>query len=104
MYTCCGVRPAEFPTTAGFGSRMAMQVIVLPETREWGKALLIVDDQASATEIGMSDAKGITVLGICGSLRKASYNMAALRIAIELKPSGMTIEIADISTIPLYNE
>jgi len=52
----------------------------------------------------MSDAKGITVLGICGSLRKASYNMAALRIAIELKPSGMTIEIADISTIPLYNE
>jgi chromate reductase, NAD(P)H dehydrogenase (quinone) len=52
----------------------------------------------------MSDAKGITVLGICGSLRKASYNMAALRTAIELKPPGMTIEIADISTIPLYNE
>jgi chromate reductase, NAD(P)H dehydrogenase (quinone) len=52
----------------------------------------------------MSDATGMTVLGICGSLRRASYNMAALRTAIELRPSGMTIEIADISAIPLYNE
>ena len=52
----------------------------------------------------MSDAKGITVLSICGSLRKASYNMAALRAAVELKPMGMTIEIADISQFPLYNE
>jgi chromate reductase, NAD(P)H dehydrogenase (quinone) len=52
----------------------------------------------------MSDAKGITVLGICGSLRKGSYNMAALRTAIELKPPGMMIEIAEIGTIPLYNE
>ena len=52
----------------------------------------------------MSDAGGIKVLGICGSLRKASYNMAALRTAIELKPPGMTVEVADISQIPLYNE
>ena len=36
----------------------------------------------------MGDAKGITVLGICGSLRKGSYNMAALRTAIEVKPPG----------------
>jgi chromate reductase, NAD(P)H dehydrogenase (quinone) len=52
----------------------------------------------------MSDKRGITVLGICGSLRKGSYNMAALRTAIELKPPGMTIEIAEIGSIPLYNE
>jgi chromate reductase len=52
----------------------------------------------------MSDEKGITVLGICGSLRKGSYNMAALRAAIELKPPGMSIDIADISAFPLYNE
>jgi chromate reductase, NAD(P)H dehydrogenase (quinone) len=52
----------------------------------------------------MSDAGGINVLGICGSLRKGSYNMAALRTAIELKPPGMTLEVADISQIPLYNE
>ncbi|HEY3910302.1 MAG TPA: NADPH-dependent FMN reductase [Stellaceae bacterium] len=52
----------------------------------------------------MSDAKGIVVLGICGSLRKGSYNMATLRTAIELKPPGMTIKVAEIGTIPLYNE
>src|SRR5207245_9329959 len=52
----------------------------------------------------MSDAKGITVLAICGSLRTGSYNRAALRTAIELTPPGMTIETADIGSIPLYNE
>ena len=52
----------------------------------------------------MSDSGGIKVLGICGSLRKGSYNMAALRIAIAQKPSNMTIEVADISQIPPYNE
>ncbi|MGH7248084.1 MAG: NADPH-dependent FMN reductase [Pseudomonadota bacterium] len=52
----------------------------------------------------MSDARGIHVLGICGSLRRGSYNMAALRTAIELKPPGMTIEVAEIGAIPLYNE
>jgi chromate reductase, NAD(P)H dehydrogenase (quinone) len=52
----------------------------------------------------MSEARGISVLGICGSLRKGSFNMAALRTAIELKPAGMTVTVADISQIPLYNE
>jgi chromate reductase, NAD(P)H dehydrogenase (quinone) len=52
----------------------------------------------------MSDAGSISVLAICGSLRKSSYNMAALRTAIELKPANMKVEVADISTIPLYNE
>ncbi|MBC7601548.1 MAG: NAD(P)H-dependent oxidoreductase [Ramlibacter sp.] len=44
------------------------------------------------------------VLGICGSLRKASLNMMALRAAQKLAPEGMQIEIADISAIPVYNE
>jgi chromate reductase len=45
-----------------------------------------------------------TVLGISGSLRKDSYNTAALRAAIELAPAGMTIKTADISQIPVYND
>src|SRR6056297_732261 len=45
-----------------------------------------------------------SVLGISGSLRAGSFNTAALRVAKELAPEGMTIEIADISQIPLYNE
>jgi chromate reductase len=52
----------------------------------------------------MSDASAVSVLGICGSLRKDSYNMATLRVAIAQKPSGMTVEVADISQIPPYNE
>jgi chromate reductase, NAD(P)H dehydrogenase (quinone) len=52
----------------------------------------------------MSDAKAISVLGICGSLRKGSFNRAALNTAIELKPAGMNVTVADISKIPLYDE
>lgn len=52
----------------------------------------------------MSEARGITVLGICGSLRKASFNRATLNTAIELKPASMTIEVAEIGDMPLYNE
>jgi len=52
----------------------------------------------------MSDAKAISVLGICGSLRKGSFNRAALTTAIELKPAGMDVTVADISQIPLYDE
>src|SRR4051794_23451651 len=52
----------------------------------------------------MSDSGSVSVLGICGSLRKASYNAAALRVAIAQKPANMTVTVADISQIPPYNE
>ena len=52
----------------------------------------------------MTSGKGISVLAMCGSLRRDSYNMAALRTAVELKPPEMTITIADIGSFPLYNE
>src|SRR6184192_2738661 len=51
----------------------------------------------------MSEAKGITVLAICGSLRAGSYNKAALRAAIEEKPPGMTIETADIGGLDRHS-
>jgi len=46
----------------------------------------------------------IHVLGVSGSLRKSSYNTALLAAASELLPEGMTLEIFDISSIPLYDE
>ena len=52
----------------------------------------------------MSEQRGLHVLAICGSLRAGSYNRAALRVAIEQKPPGMTVETADIGRIPPYNE
>jgi chromate reductase, NAD(P)H dehydrogenase (quinone) len=45
-----------------------------------------------------------SILGISGSLRAASFNTGLLRAAQELAPEGMTVEIADISAVPLYNE
>ena len=46
----------------------------------------------------------LKVLGICGSLRKASLNMAALRACRELLPEAMALEIADIGELPMYNQ
>lgn len=45
----------------------------------------------------------LDVVAISGSLRRGSYNTAALRAAQELAPEGMTIEIAPIGDLPLYN-
>lgn len=44
-----------------------------------------------------------TIIGIAGSLRKASFNAALLRAAAGLSPTGMNLEIASIAAIPLYD-
>jgi len=49
-------------------------------------------------------ASTLHVLGIAGSLRKGSYNAAALRAAQALAPEGVAIEAAEIGDIPLYDE
>ena len=46
----------------------------------------------------------MNVIGISGSLRKGSFNTAALRAAQGLAPEGMTIEVAQIGDLPLYND
>jgi NAD(P)H-dependent FMN reductase len=43
------------------------------------------------------------IVGIAGSLRKASYNAALLRAAAELVPAGSELQIASIREIPLYD-
>jgi chromate reductase, NAD(P)H dehydrogenase (quinone) len=48
-------------------------------------------------------AEKIHVLGIPGSLRKASFNRGLLRAAQALLPEDMTLEIYDITSIPLFN-
>lgn len=53
----------------------------------------------------MADDARLTVLGICGSLRRGSYNRMALRAATELAPTGMTIEpYEELGDIPPYND
>jgi chromate reductase len=46
----------------------------------------------------------VRVLGISGSLRKASLNTALLRAAMAQAPPSLQIEVARIDDIPLYDE
>ena len=49
-------------------------------------------------------SKPIRILGIAGSLRRESYNRAALRAATELVPEGATIDIFELDGIPGFNQ
>jgi chromate reductase len=44
------------------------------------------------------------ILGICGSLRKASFNRAALNAARKLLPPGASLETFDLDGIPVFNQ
>ncbi len=46
----------------------------------------------------------LTILGIAGSLRKASYNRGALRAAQNLVPEDVRLEIFDLEGIPVFNQ
>jgi chromate reductase len=46
----------------------------------------------------------VKILGIAGSLRKASYNRAALRAAQQLVPQNAFIEIFELNGIPPFSE
>ena len=49
-------------------------------------------------------SKPIRILGIAGSLRRASYNRAALRAATELVPEGAAVDIFEIDGLPGFSE
>lgn len=44
------------------------------------------------------------IVGIVGSLRKGSYNRALMNAFIKQAPDGVSIEIAEIGDLPLFNE
>jgi len=46
----------------------------------------------------------LTILGIAGSLRRKSYNRAALRAAQQLVPEGAKLEIFELEGIPVFNQ
>jgi chromate reductase len=49
-------------------------------------------------------ADQLRILGIAGSLRKASYNRGALRAAQQLCPEGAKIEVFELDGIPPFNQ
>src|SRR5439155_24664702 len=46
----------------------------------------------------------IRILGIAGSLRRGSYNRAALRAATELATKGATVETFELDGIPPFKQ
>lgn len=49
-------------------------------------------------------ADEVKMLGFAGSLRRQSYNRAALRAAVKLVPSGITLKTFDLDGIPPFNQ
>ena len=43
-------------------------------------------------------------VAVAGTLRAASYNRGLLRAAAELAPAGVSVEILDLTALPLYNQ
>lgn len=48
--------------------------------------------------------QSVHILGIAGSLRRQSFNRAALRAATKLLPEGATLEIFELDGIPGFNQ
>lgn len=48
--------------------------------------------------------KPVRILGIAGSLRRGSYNRAALRAATQLVPEDTTLETFELDGIPAFNQ
>ena len=46
----------------------------------------------------------VRILGIAGSLRRESFNRAALRAATQLVPEGASIETVELDGIPGFNQ
>jgi chromate reductase len=51
-----------------------------------------------------SPSNKLSVLAICGSLRKKSLNRALLLAAAELLPDGMELSLCELHDIPLFNQ
>ncbi len=51
----------------------------------------------------VDSAQPLRILAISGSLRRLSYNTAALRAAQELTPAGLTISLAGPLDLPIYD-
>ena len=53
----------------------------------------------------MTEPTRLTVLGVCGSLRRGSFNRMALEAARKLAPEGVTIDVFEgLRDIPPYDE
>jgi chromate reductase, NAD(P)H dehydrogenase (quinone) len=90
--------PAWIPTQhSGFQQPVAAQ---------WNKRIHCQLERISKafSSGGSQMNQPFTILGIAGSLRKQSYNRAALRAAQQLAPRGTRVETFELDGIPLFNQ
>ena len=52
----------------------------------------------------MAQSSKLVILGISGSGRKRSFNTALLEAAKQLLPQNATLEVVDVTRLPLYNQ
>ncbi len=52
----------------------------------------------------MEKSSKVAILAISGSGRKRSFNSALLEAAKQLLPENATLEVVDVSRLPLYNQ
>jgi len=45
----------------------------------------------------------LDIVGLCGSLRVASFNRMAMRLAAEVMPASMTLEVFDWREVPVFD-
>src|SRR4051794_37912608 len=77
--------------------------VALRAPRNDGGSLRHGDRDSDLNQETKRMARPIKILAFCGSLRAASYNKAALRVADEVKPGDMSLEHAEIGDFPHYN-
>lgn len=53
--------------------------------------------------MGTGSGPSLRVLGIAGSLRRASYNRGLIRAAIEVAPAGIEVTHFDLAELPMFN-
>jgi chromate reductase len=56
------------------------------------------------TGMGDKGREKIKVLGFAGSLRKLSFNKMLLRVAVEVCPEEVALEVFDLEGIPVFNQ
>jgi chromate reductase len=49
------------------------------------------------------DPRPIHILGIAGSLRRASFNRGLIRAAVELAPPGVEVTVFDLHEVPMFD-
>src|SRR2546426_10634498 len=52
----------------------------------------------------MEQPSKVAILGISGSGRQMSFNSALVEAPNQLLPQNATLEVADVSRLPLYNQ